>query len=145
MRILNYTMILIMLFFFIFSIGCSAKPSLDLDVYHPNDTDNDEAHEGYSAIMFMTDLEIIKKATDYLKKCGEKIAFEETEISFHHCDAETVICTDPKGNNITYKGDYLKIVFYPPRKYPEYNKSFTVYLDQDGNALGYVSQTFQNN
>ncbi|MCM8901034.1 hypothetical protein KVG29_07295 [Caldicoprobacter algeriensis] len=135
----------IILFLAAFMIGCSARPPLALDVSRTNDDDNDKAHEGYSAIMFMTDLEIIKRATDHLKSHGEKVAFEETEISIHHCDTETVICTDPKGNRITYKGDYLKIVFYPPSKplNPEYNKCFTVYLDQEGDVLGYTSQTVQ--
>ncbi|MFO7295740.1 MAG: hypothetical protein C0P72_006925 [Clostridia bacterium] len=132
----------LMLFLAAFMIGCSAEQLLAMDVSHTNDNYSHEAQEGYSAIMFMTDLEIIKRATDHLKALGEKVAFQETEISIHHCDNKTVIYTDPKGNRITYKGDYLKIVFYPPSKppSPEYNKCFTVYLDQDGNVLGYTSQ-----
>lgn len=135
----------IILFLAAFMIGCSARPPLALDVSHTNDDYNNEAQEGYSAIMSMTDLEIIKRATDHLKGHGEKVTFEEIEISIHHCDTETVICTDPKGNRVTYKGDYLKIVFYPPSKplSPEYNKCFTVYLDQEGDVLGYTSQTVQ--
>jgi len=133
----------ILLFLAAFMIGCSVEPPIALDVSHTDDGYDDEAHEGYSAIMFMTDLEIIKRATDHLKGHGEKVAFEETEISIHHCNTETIICTDSKGNRITYKGDYLKVVFYPPSKplRPEYNKYFTVYLDQDGDVLGYTSQT----
>lgn len=133
----------IILFLVTLTIGCSVAGSTPyLDVSNVNDGYSDEAHEGYSAIMFMTDLEIIKRATDHLKGCGEKVAFEETEISIHHCDTETVICRDIDGNGITYKGDYLKITFYPPSKplRPEYDKCFTVYLDQDGDVLGYTSQ-----
>ncbi len=137
----------IILFLVAFMVGCGASSTLHLDVSNTNDDYSDEAHEGYSAIMSMTDLEIIKRATDHLKDHGEKVAFEETEISIHHCDTETVICTDAQGNRITYKGDYLKITFYPPSKpsRPEYNKCFTVYLDQDGDVLGYTSQTIEDN
>lgn len=131
---------IIILFCAALTIGCSATP-LALDVAHTGDDHDHETREGYSAIMFMTDLEIIKRAADHLKKHGEKVAFEETEISIHRCDDEMVICTDSKGNGITYKGDYLKITLYPPSKPspPEYKKQFTVYLDQKGNVLGYTS------
>jgi len=126
-------------------VSCNDKQFVADKVYPPNE--GEEIHEGYSTILFMTDLEIIKRATDHLKSNGERVAFKETEISIHHCDTETVICTDPKGKSISYKGDYLKIILYPPTKSPtsEYNKCFTVYLDREGDVLGYTSQILADN
>ena len=102
-----------------------------------------EVQEGHSAVLFMTDLEIIKRATDHLKKHGEKVAFEETEISVHKSEKKALIFYDVSGKPITHKGDYMRIVLYPSKKSlnHEYNKCFTVYMDQNGNTLGYTSQT----
>lgn len=112
-------------------------PTTDNTVPSPPETD---VREGHSTLLFMTDLEVIKKATDYLKSHGEKVAFEETEITLHRCDKETVICEELKGKTITYKGDYLQITLYPPARppKPDYNHCFTVYLDENGNVLGYT-------
>jgi uncharacterized protein YcfL len=102
-----------------------------------------EVQEGHSAVLFMTDLEIIKRATDHLKKHGEKVAFEETEISVHKSEKKTLIFYDASGKAVIHKGDYMSIVLYPPQKPSnrEYSKCFTVYLDQNGNTLGYTIQT----
>ncbi len=132
-------------FIFLLLAGCSSHYVSSGNISsEPKDTDEtSEVREGHSTILFMTDLEIIKRATDHLKKRGEKVAFDETEISVHHSEKVELIFYDVSGKAVIHKGDYMRIVLYPPKKPSnhEYNKCFSVYLDQDGKTLGYTCQT----
>ncbi|NLO82354.1 MAG: hypothetical protein GX094_04755 [Clostridiales bacterium] len=145
MAMLGYKPFFALCIVFLLLSGCSSRYTSNNSVASPHkDADKAaEVKEGHSAILFMTDLEIIKRATDHLKKRGEKVAFEETEISVHRSEREALIFYDVSGKPITHKGDYMRIVLYPSKKSlnHEYNKCFTVYMDQNGNTLGYTSQT----
>ena len=110
-------------FIFLLLAGCSSHYVSSGNISsEPKDTDEtSEVREGHSTILFMTDLEIIKRATDHLKKRGEKVAFDETEISVHHSEKVELIFYDVSGKAVIHKGDYMRIVLYPPKNHQTMN------------------------
>lgn len=102
-----------------------------------DDNINLEAQQRRTSILYISDLEIIKKSGDYLKSCGETLLFEETEINYLSNSEPAKLCKDEKNQDIYYQGDYLVINFYPPYTEETNKDILVVYLAEEGGILGY--------
>lgn len=89
------------------------------------------------SILRMSDLEIIKRSSDYLKSFGKNLVFEETEILYKDNPKSSLICKNKDKEDVYYSGDYLVVSFYSPSNMQEEDKILMVYIDEDGKVLGY--------
>lgn len=137
--------ILFALILILIPLVISCNEILQSDLSFENEEDIIENGEKESvSIMNMSDLEIIKKSSDYLKSFGKSLVFEETKILYRNNSTSKIICKgDPNGGDlkdIFYEGDYLSVYFYPHSKMAEGENILIVYIDDSGKVLGFEEE-----
>lgn len=129
------------IFFILILSNCSTSSNLTKDNISNTPLQEQYAKQSSTSILNMTDLEIIKKTSDYLKSLGEKLTFQETEIIYGCNETESVIYKDEKGQDVIYKGEYLKIKYYPnPNDKNKQKPCIVVFLGEENKVLGYYKE-----
>lgn len=130
------TIPMLILILALLSLGCNSN-----DKFNPvsgiDESPEMKTQQKSISILNMSDLEIIKKSADYLKSCGRSLVFEETKILYENNLKLSSICKDKDNEDVYYSGDYLIVYFYPHAEMQEQENILMVFIDQDGNVLGY--------
>jgi len=121
--------------------GCSAAMSINETKSTP-EAGMETLHKKGSVIS-MDDLQIIKRAADYLKAQGEEVSFQETHMELHFGLEEPAILPMAGGDYIEYGSDYLEVRLYRFDENENEGEGFcedclVVYMTEDGGILGYT-------
>lgn len=116
--------------------GCN-KSNNPNPVWGSTEAPDAEIQHKSISILNMSDLEIIKKSSDFLKSCGKTLIFEETRILYENNLDTNVLCKNKDNKDVSYKGEYLAIYFYPHAKMQEQENILIVYIGDGGQVLGY--------
>ena len=88
----------------------------------------------------MTDLEIIKKSSDYLKTHGKNLVFAETRILYENDIDLSSVCKNMVIEDLYYSGDCLVVYFYPHPEMEKQGEILKVYIGKDGKVLGFTAE-----
>lgn len=97
-------------------------------------------HQKATSILYMSDLEIIKKSADYIKSIGKNLTFEETKIQYSHSPNPRLLCKNHKGEDIYHSGEYLVIYFYPHAQIQKSENILAIFIGDNGTVLGYMDE-----
>ncbi|NLJ67284.1 MAG: hypothetical protein GX340_08250 [Clostridiales bacterium] len=120
--------------------GCNKNINPE-PVYEGAEVPEAEIQQKSISILNMSDLEIIKKSSDFLKSCGKTLTFEETRIIYENNMDTDILCKNQDNQDVQYKGEYLAIYFYPHAQIQEQENILVVYLGHNGKVLGYREES----
>jgi hypothetical protein len=121
--------------------GCSAAMSINEPKSIPEP--GMETLHKKGSVLAMDDLQIIKRAADYLKARGEEVSFQETHMELHFALDGPAILPVANGDYIEYGADYLEVRLYQFNENEHEGENFcqdclVVYMTEDGGILGYT-------
>ncbi len=114
---------------------------LILDMAEITDQDNEPglAQNKKTTVLTMHDLMVIKLAGDYLKKNGESVEFDETEMILHYEHNDSVYLPVIHGKHVEYSEPYLEVIMYEKKdtEGSQCHICYIVYMTEGGEVLGY--------